>query len=148
MAKSTLPANADIAEAGAVNQRKRPFGLYAITALLLINAVLIALDESHSYVALSLSLGLPRWMLSAFSYLAIDRFLRFAMAGGFVAVSLGIWTLDRWAWAALMIMVGTALGESILRYFHHEPNYPVMVFNVLIVFYLNQRSVQRLFRRV
>jgi hypothetical protein len=148
MANSRLPENADVAEAGAVNQRKRPFGLYAITALLLINAALIALDQSHSYVALTLSLGLPRWMLSASSYLAVDRFIRFAMAGGFIAVSVGIWTLDRWAWAALMIMVGTGLGDGILRYFHHDPNYPVMVFNVLIVFYLNQRTVQRLFRRV
>ena len=128
------------------NTRKRPFGLYAITALLLTNAVLIALDVSHSPVGMGAALGLPRWMLRTLINLDLDRVIRYVTAAGFFLVSIGIWTLHRWAWAALMILVGAALGEGILRYTRGDPNYLVMLVNVLIVFYLNQRSVQRLFR--
>ena len=127
----TLPAYPDVAQTSAVSSRRRSFGLYAITALLLINAVLIALDVSHSYVRLGLSLGLPRWLFPAASQAVVDRFFRFATAGCFIAVSVGIWTLNRWAWAVLMILVGTGLGEGILRYLRHDPNYPVMLINVL-----------------
>ncbi|HSL72046.1 MAG TPA: hypothetical protein VK864_17490 [Longimicrobiales bacterium] len=138
-------------EAAPVLQRaapKRPFGLYAITTLLLINATLIALDLSRSYVGLFAALGLPRWALGALSDADADRLLRILFAGGFAAVSIGIWTLRRWAWAALMILVGTSLSEGILRYMRGEPRYLIMLFNVLIVLYLNQRSVQRLFTHI
>ena len=74
--------------------------------------------------------------------------IRLASAAGFFAVSIGIWTLRRWAWVALMIVVGMALGEGILRYFGREPRYLTMLLNVLIVFYLNQRSMQRLFKSI
>ena len=123
---------------------KRPFGLYAITFLLLVNAVLIALDVTRTYVSLGLDLGLAP--SGALSHSDIDRVLRLLSAGGYLAVAIGIWTLRRWAWVALMIVVGIALGEGIIRYLRHEPRYLIMLFNVLIVFYLNQRNVQRLFR--
>ena len=128
------------------NSRKRPFGLYAITALLFTNSVLIALDVSHSPVGLGAALGLPRWVLNTLVNVDLDRVLRILTAAGFFLVAIGIWTLHRWAWAVLMILVGAALGEGILRYNRGDPNYLIMLFNVLIVFYLNQRSVQRLFR--
>jgi hypothetical protein len=126
--------------------RKRPFGLYAIIALLLANAVLIALDVSRSYVSLGIEFGLPRPALRGLDDADIDRLIRYIAAGGFFVVAVGIWTLRPWAWAALMILIGVALGEGILRYARSEPRYLIMLFNVLIVFYLNQRSVQRLFR--
>jgi hypothetical protein len=122
---------------------KRPFGLYAIVVLLLTNAALIALDVSRSYVSLGLDLGVT---LPGLDHARIDWLLRLLAAAGFVLVALGIWTLRRWAWVALMIVVGAALGEGLLRYARGEPRYLIMLFNVLIVFYLNQHSVQRVFR--
>jgi hypothetical protein len=139
-----LPTQADVApDLPSHAARKRPFGLYAITALLLTNAVLIVLDASHSYVA---GLALPRWILQTLTRADLDQVIRLVSGSGFVLVAMGIWTLHRWAWAALMILVGAALGEGILRYMRGDPNYLIMLFNVLIVLYLNQRSVQRLFR--
>jgi hypothetical protein len=139
-----LPFQADVASNPTPRAgRKRPFGLYAITALLIANAVLIMLDASHSYVA---GLALPRWFLRALTRADLDQAIRLVSAGGFFLVAVGIWTLHRWAWAALMILVGAALGEGILSYMRGDPNYLIMLFNVLIVLYLNQRGVQRLFR--
>ncbi|HET9985673.1 MAG TPA: hypothetical protein VFQ38_18895 [Longimicrobiales bacterium] len=127
---------------------RRPFGLYAIITLLLANGALTALDVSRSYVSLGIDLGIPRpATIPGLSDADVDRLLRIVSAGGFVAVAIGIWMLRRWAWVALMIVVGLALGDGILRYVHGEPRYPSMWVNVLIVFYLNQRTVQRLFRR-
>jgi hypothetical protein len=127
--------------------RKRPFGLYAITLLLFINGTLIALDVSRSYVSLGITMGLPRPALPGLSSSDVDRLARFLTAAGYYLVAIGIWTLRRWGWTALMILIGVALGEGIIRYIRSEPRYLIMLFNVLIVLYLNQRSVQRLFRR-
>ncbi|MBX6364302.1 MAG: hypothetical protein IRZ00_10580 [Gemmatimonadetes bacterium] len=120
--------------------------MYAIIALLLTNATLIALDVSRSYAALGIGLGLPRPVLPGISDADVDRVVRLLTAGGFLVVAVGIWTLRRWAWVALMITVGLGLGEGLFRYARGEPRYVTMLINVLIVFYLNQRSVQRLFR--
>jgi hypothetical protein len=127
-----------------MTRQKRPFGLYAITILLVTNATLVALDVSRSYVSLGLEFGLapPGGLIGT----RIDAVLRLIAAGGYFAVAIGIWTLRRWAWAVLMILVGIALGEGIIRYLRHEPRYLIMLFNIMIVFYLNQRSVQQLFR--
>lgn len=127
-------------------RRERPPGLYAIIALLLANATLIALDVSRSYAALGIGLGLPRPVLPGISDADVDRVLRLLIAGGFLFVAVGIWTLRRWAWVALMIAVGLGLGEGLIRYARGDPRYVTMLINVLIVFYLNQHGVQRLFR--
>jgi hypothetical protein len=127
--------------------RRRSFGLYAIIILLLINGTLIALDVSRSYASLGITLGLPRLKLPGLDNTDVDRIARFLTAAGYFAVAIGIWTLQRWGWTALMILIGVALGEGIIRYYRGDPRYLIMLFNVLIVFYLNQRNVQRLFRR-
>ncbi|MGH7471037.1 MAG: hypothetical protein ACRENP_24065 [Longimicrobiales bacterium] len=107
---------------------------------------MIALDVSRSYVSLGMDFGLSRPVLPALSSADIDGLLRTLSAAGFFLVAIGIWTLRRWAWIALMIVVGAGLGEGLIRYMRGEPRYLIMLFNVLIVFYLNQRSVQRHFR--
>ena len=139
------PARAEV-EISEWHALKRPFGLYAITALLLINGTLVALDVSRSYVSVGIHLGLLRPVLAGLQAQDVDKVIRLLSAAGFFAVSIGIWTFRRWAWVALMIVVGMALGEGILRYLGREPRYLTMLLNVLIVFYLNQRNVQRLFR--
>jgi hypothetical protein len=121
---------------------RRPFGLYAIITLILVNAVLIALDVSRSYVSLGIEFGLA---LPGLDEVEVDRLLRLLIAGAWFIVAVGLWALRRWAWTALMIMVGIALGVGLLLYMRGEPRYIIMLFNVMTVFYINQRSVQLLF---
>src|SRR5262245_37326646 len=137
----------DVISAVPTAPRKRPFGLYAIILLLFINGTLIALDVSRSYVSLGITLGLPRPTLPGINNVDVDRVGRFLTAAVYYLVAIGVYTLRRWGWTALMILIGVALGEGIIRYYRGEPRYLIMMFNVLIVFYLNQRNVQRLFRR-
>ena len=139
--------NAEPAAEGsaATSAGRRPFGLYAIITLILVNAVLIALDVSRSYVSLGLEFGLERPTLPGLDDVEVDRLLRLVVAGAWFIVAVGLWALRRWAWTALMIMVGIALGEGLLLYMRGEPRYVIMLFNVLTVFYINQRSVQLLF---
>jgi hypothetical protein len=126
----------------AASAGRRPFGLYAIITLILVNAVLIALDVSRSYVSLGLEFGLE---LPGLDDVGVDRLLRLLIAGAWFVVAVGLWALRRWAWTALMIMVGIALGAGLLLYMRGEPRYIIMLFNVMTVFYINQRSVQLLF---
>lgn len=135
-----------VPEQSAVPARRRPFGLYAIIALILINAVLIALDFSRSYVSLGLEFGLERPPLPWLDDVDVDRLLRLSIAAAWLIVAIGLWRLRRWAWTALMIMVGIALGEGLFLYVRGEPRFDIMLFNVLTVFYINQRSVQLLFQ--
>jgi hypothetical protein len=141
----TRNANAAAKGSEAASARRRPFGLYAIITLILVNAVLIALDVSRSYVSLGLEFGLERPTLPGLDDVEVDRLLRLLIAGAWFIVAVGLWALRRWAWTALMIMVGIALGEGLLLYTRGEPRYVIMLFNVLTVFYINQRSVQLLF---
>ena len=130
-----------------MDARHRPFGLYAIIALLLLNAILIVLDVTRSYIGLTTELGLPPPRLPGLDDDDVNRAARYLSAGGYAAAALGLWTLRRWAWVALMIVVGLALAEGLFRYARADPRYATMALNVLIVFYLNQRDVQRLFQR-
>jgi hypothetical protein len=141
----TRNANAAAEGSDPASDRRRPFGLYAIITLILVNAVLTALDVSRSYVSLGLEFGLERPTLPGLDDMEVDRLLRLLIAGAWFIVSVGLWALRRWAWTALMIMVGIALGEGLLLYLRGEPRYVIMLFNVLTVFYINQRSVQLLF---
>ncbi len=130
----------------ASGNRKRPFGLYAITGLLLVNAILIALDESRSYVGIGVSLGVPIPSVPGIHDADIDRVVRYVAAAAYLAAAIGIWAFRRWAWAALMIVVGISLADGIVRYTREQPEYLTMLLNLLIVFYLNQRDVQLLFQ--
>jgi uncharacterized membrane protein (DUF2068 family) len=76
----------------------------------------------------------------------IDRLIRYVAAAGYFVVAVGLWTFRRWAWAALMIVVGLSLAEGIVFCLRGEPRYATMLCNVLIVFYLNQRELQHLFQ--
>ncbi|MDX1413350.1 MAG: hypothetical protein R3293_04115 [Candidatus Promineifilaceae bacterium] len=113
----------------------RPFGIYVISALLFISAVLLAAGllvlefvgdylpdlEQHALLATALL-----WLLVALLIVAI----------------VGLLLLKRWGWTLTMIMTGISLAISIWLYFQGTPNYPNMVIYVIIVFYLNQRDVQ------
>jgi hypothetical protein len=60
-------------------------------------------------------------------------------------IAVGLWRLKRWAWVAVMIWTGAALAGALVLYFRGQPNYPLMIEHIIIVFYLNQRDVQQAF---
>jgi hypothetical protein len=62
-----------------------------------------------------------------------------------VVTVVGLWTLQRWAWAATMVWVGIGMAWALHSYFEDDPNYSTMVLSLAQVFYLNQREVQRAF---
>jgi len=58
-----------------------------------------------------------------------------------------LWMLKPWAWLASMTLQGFSLFAALYGYLRHHPNYISMALGILLVFYLNQRDVQAVFRR-
>jgi hypothetical protein len=121
--------------------QKRPFGVVALTLLLLLLAGLIALDAWRG------RLDLPVRLPAGLSRETAIRALGYTVAALFALVAGGMWRLRRYAWVATMLLVGLLMAVQLLRYARGGPRYPLMVLSVLIVFYLNQREVQGRFRR-
>jgi hypothetical protein len=115
---------------------KRPFGVTVIAVLQVVAAptagITVALSESP--------LGIGR---------AYDEFTNvagpvFSILG--IVIAVGLWRLQRWAWIATMLWFGLSMAGTLLGYRNGEPNYPLMVIEIITVFYLNQRDVQQAFR--
>ena len=121
--------------------RKRPFGIYAIIVLLLLNALSLVVDSARS------TLSLSTLTQAAIDDLFILRTVEYPLALLLLIVALGIWLLRRWAWVATMILIGVGMAICIMRYARGAPLYTAMALDVLTVFYLNQRDVQNLFTR-
>lgn len=127
---------------------KLPFGVYMIAGLMLLSGAATLL------LAVGLLAGLPGLKLPGAAVLADadTSGLRIALASilavdGLASLIAGIGLLlrKRWAWVAVMILVGLSLAASALLYYIDTPNYADMLINVIIVFYLNQRDVQTAF---
>lgn len=115
--------------------QRRPFGLYVIIGMQLVIAILLSLAL----------LGEPRVAL----YLKIlvqnpifYSWFGWVLIGFLVLAVLGLLLLKRWGWILTMILTGIGLAFSIWTYFQGNPHYITMVFDLVIVFYLNQRDVQ------
>jgi hypothetical protein len=119
--------------------RRRPFGVYAIAALLLLDAVALVTAASNESMARVLEF---HFQVDALGHLPV---LSWVGAALLVAVTLGLIALQRWAWVGTMVLIGVGLAIGIWLYFAGTPQYPNMLLNVLVVFYLNQRSVQEAF---
>jgi hypothetical protein len=63
-----------------------------------------------------------------------------------VSAIIGLILLKRWAWTLTMILTGVGLTHTIWGYFQGSPEYVAMLVYILMVFYLNQREVQRAFQ--
>ena len=123
-------------------KRKRwPLGLIVIVALQLTIAVLLALfllGQEETLVVLRLVMRNPIFAQPAPGWL---------MVGMLLLAVLGLWLHKRWGWVLSMILTGLGLGFTIWSYFQGEPDYLPMFIDVVLVFYLNQRDVQQLFRQ-
>ncbi|HLA42958.1 MAG TPA: hypothetical protein VJZ27_05955 [Aggregatilineales bacterium] len=120
-------------------KQKRPFGVTIIAIFEILSSVLVLASYgiltdilnrgqidpivlNHNILALQISLILVR-MLTAY----------------------GLWRLKQWGWTSAMVLTGLLLGTDLIAYAGDSPQYVSMVINIVIVFYLNQRDVQRIF---
>jgi len=62
-----------------------------------------------------------------------------------LAIAIGLWRLQRWAWMCLMIWQGLVMAMDIWGRFNGNPSHLTMIINVIIVFYINQREVKKAF---
>jgi uncharacterized membrane protein (DUF2068 family) len=116
-------------------KRTRPFG---VTVIALLQA-LSGLIAGGSYVLTASDVTAHR---------ATDLAVQLgglAIAGVGLLIAVGLWQLRRWAWIATMIWTGFNLATALLAYVNGQPEYGVMAVEVAVVFYLNQREVQRAF---
>lgn len=121
--------------------KKRPFGLFIITGLQLIEATLLILGlmgEKSIIQYLRILVQNPifyswfGWVLVAALLLAV----------------VGLLFLKRWGWILTMILTGMGLAYAIWSYVQGDPHYLPMVIYLVIVFYLNQRDVQAPFLQI
>jgi hypothetical protein len=136
---------------------RRPFGLYAIIALLLIWAVAAGL----TILDLRGQLPQPTWqdiarLLTQQVSLTglVDTLIneqRLQLVGhilvilAVVTVIVGLWLRVRQAWVMAMLLVGLGLVYNIWHYLDGTPLYVSMLIHVVAVFYLNDRGVRLYF---
>ena len=125
----------------APGKRRRPFGLYAVIALLLAQNLVIAIQPDE------VRIGVARLLPEDLSDTTAVRAFSLGLVVIYLFVIVGLWRLKRWAWVTTMIFVGIGLTLGIIQYVRGTPLYWTMLFNVFIVFYLNQRDVQDVFER-
>lgn len=123
-------------------QRKRPFGLIAI--------IILQVVQTAVWAGVLYATTVPEYRIMLEEFIDISA-LAYSIQMGSVLLLLvalpAVWLLKRWGWILLMIQLGISLSMGIWQYFAGSPNYVTMVLNVVIVFYLNQRDVQRLFAK-
>lgn len=147
------PIEVDLREAP-----RRPFGVYVLVAILLLgvfSAVLEIIRVQFRLVGVWVEADKFLVDRSGFVQLAARLFrdpgLLTIVNGVLIAVwtvvIIGLWLLQRWAWLVVMISTGVTLTFALWRYFEGTPDYLGMLINVAVVFYLNDRSVQRAYAR-
>jgi hypothetical protein len=122
---------------------KRPFGVSAIVLLIVAYALFMAavfylsLSSQDSSIAAQLGHILNSTQIRVVLVTEISILL---------VIAIGLWRLQRWAWILLMIWVGIQLFSDLLDYFYsHHLHAISMLINVIIVFYLNQKEVKKIF---
>lgn len=121
---------------------KIPFGIRAIIVLQFVSA-------SVTIVTLSVNTDLLARLRRIDLGVAISQeALLFIIILIQVMIAIGLWRMQRWAWFVMMVFVGWSMAVDIWYVMYGQANYLGMLLNVIIVFYLNQRDVQRAFSRL
>ncbi len=118
--------------------QKRPFGVTAIIVLQLISLASIIGDVAGFPVSQLPSLLPIQWKDNTNYVFAMG----IAIAVLQIAIIIGLWGLQRWAWFLIMIQLGVSMAIGLVSYFNGLQLYSYMLLNVIMVFYLNQRDVQ------
>jgi len=108
------------ARAGAPSREKRPFGLIAIIALLILNVIAsVAAIVSYWYLN-------PQWMKVVMSSLNnTEWFLYIGLLEPILNVArivaiVGLWRRRPWAWFLTMALLTYAMATNIIFYFQGE----------------------------
>ncbi len=118
---------------------KIPFGITAIIILQFASAAVTIITLSTDATLLARLQRIdPGVALSEEALLFVIILIQVMMA-------IGLWRMQRWAWFVMMVFVGWSMAVDIWRVMYGSPDYLRMLLNVIIVFYLNQRDVQRAF---
>ena len=127
--------------------RRRPLGILvalSLTRVLIEIVGLVVLQPSGllAWVASgsnipSFEQGTPVWWLGSAASVA--------MIVATAASIVGLWRARTWGWSLALIMAGLILALDIGWWFAGQPRYPGMFFNMIAVFYLNQRDVRAIF---
>lgn len=140
------------------NVPKRPFGVYVLVGILLIGVFVAILEIvrvqsglmgfwADAELFLRDYSGLVSLMGTVFTDPRLITIVNAFIIIVWVLVIFGMWYLQRWAWLTVMIFSGITLTYALFRYFNDDPDYISMIVNVAVIFYLNDRSVQRAYAR-
>jgi len=118
---------------------RRPFGVYAIMILQLLRSLslVVIVMPFVQNVPAAFVRGLDNQY--AF-YVAVS-----VIVAGNLLICIGLFMLKRWAWIAVMILIGSNLLFGILAYWNGGQPFAAMLIDVISVFYLNLRNVQAAF---
>ncbi len=134
---------------------KRPFGVTIVGILLLVQGLfLVVVASAAIFLKTTLGGGLSGPLRAIdVARLTVDDLLSGIVVGAlgvFIALSgVGVLRLFSWAWLAAMALQGWTLALFLLNYFlsgqSRYGNYPGVLLSVVIVFYLNSRTVRHTF---
>jgi hypothetical protein len=134
---------------------KRPFGVTLVGVLLLVQGLfLMVLASAAIFLNATLHGGRLGPLLAIdFARLTVTDPFSAVLVGAlgvFIALSgVGVLRMLPWAWLAAMALQGWTLAVFLLAYFTHaQSSYPSVLLSVVIVFYLNSRTVRRTFDRI
>jgi len=137
---------------------RRPFGVYVLVIILLLGVFSAVLEiirvQFHLVGVLAQAdeflvdrSGFVQLAARLFHDAGILTIVNGVIIAVWSVVIVGLWLLQRWAWLMVMISTGITLIFALWRYFEGSPDYLGMLLNVAVVFYLNDRSVQRTYAR-
>ena len=124
------------------SSRKRPFGVSVIVFLILAYLSILTFVAFYSLKPEANIVSL--WVLQKVSPVQSQVLLLIIIVFE-LAVAVGLWRLQRWAWVLLMIWQGCIMATDIWGRINGNPSYLTMLINVIIVFYINQREVKKAF---
>src|SRR3954451_14611131 len=117
--------------------RPRPFGVVVIVVFELFNGITFLLATTATVPGLGEG-GLVT--LAGYGDLARDSAAVIAVLA--IIGAIGLWFLSKRAWVLTMVLVGVALVFGLYSWWLGEPNFPRLLLNAIIAFYLNQPAVQ------
>ena len=126
---------------------RRPFGVNAIVVLLLISAVLEVAGGGAAFsLLLTGNMSIREYFPKA-EPLVLGQFALVVIEGlADLVAAIGLLMMRRWAWVLVMLVVGYRMASNLWLHFSDGGGDEIeMVLDVIIVFYLNQRDVQRAF---
>ena len=135
------PVPAPRARLSLAGQRRIPFGIIAVAALRVVDAISIA----------SIAVGRRPFPLSSLPSPLADTHVVMvvvlAWAGAALLGVIGLLLLRSWGWILTMVMVGVGLASALAGWYGGTPDYLELLLLVVTAFYLNQGSARSLGER-